>query len=110
MSGLKESNKAEPGLLKKAFGRWFGLFLVLASALLFYLVIVNLDSIFGYILYVAGIIKPVIYGAVIAYILNPLMKIYQRMFTAIYASRYLRRKKAWLTESQLHLHLLQGFL
>ncbi len=87
MSGLKESNKAEPGLLKKAFGRWFGLFLVLASALLFYLVIVNLDSIFGYILYVAGIIKPVIYGAVIAYILNPLMKIYQRMFTAIYASR-----------------------
>lgn len=113
MSGMKESNKAEPGLLRKAFGRWFGLFLVLASALLFYLVIVNLDSIFGYISYVAGIIKPVIYGAVIAYILNPLMKIYQRMVTAAYTRRGKQvpeNKKGLFNGITITLALITGIL
>ncbi|MFG6392603.1 MAG: AI-2E family transporter [Lachnospiraceae bacterium] len=87
MPGMNDSGTQEPGLLRKAFGRWLGLFLVLVTALLFYLFIVNLDIIFGYISYVAGIIKPVIYGAVIAYILNPLMKIYQRLVTAAYARK-----------------------
>lgn len=113
MSGMKESNKAEPGLLRKAFGRWFGLFLVLASALLFYLVIVNLDSIFGYISYVAGIIKPVIYGAVIAYILNPLMKIYQRLLITAYARRGKQipeKKKGILNGITITLALITGIL
>lgn len=113
MSGMKESDKTEPGLLRKAFGRWFGLFLVLASALLFYLVIVNLDSIFGYISYVAGIIKPVIYGAVIAYILNPLMKIYQRLLIAAYARRGKQipeKKKGILNGITITLALITGIL
>ena len=78
MSGKREDGIQEPGLLKKAFGRWLGLFLVLVAALVFYLVVVNLDIIFNGIFYVLGILKPVIYGCVIAYILNPLMKIFQR--------------------------------
>ena len=72
---------------KKAFGRWLGLFLVLVAALVFYLVVVNLDIIFNGIFYVLGILKPVIYGCVIAYILNPLMKIFQRWVTAIYIKK-----------------------
>ena len=87
MSGKREDGIQEPGLLKKAFGRWLGLFLVLVAALIFYLVVVNLDIIFNGIFYVLGILKPVIYGCVIAYILNPLMKIFQRWVTAIYIKK-----------------------
>lgn len=87
MSGKREDGIQEPGLLKKAFGRWLGLFLVLVAALVFYLVVVNLDIIFNGIFYVFGILKPVIYGCVIAYILNPLMKIFQRWVTAIYIKK-----------------------
>lgn len=87
MSGKREDSTQEPGLLKKAFGRWLGLFLVLVAALVFYLVAVNLDIIFNGIFYVLGILKPVIYGCVIAYILNPLMKIFQRWVTAIYIKK-----------------------
>lgn len=82
MSDIKEDNIQETSLLKRVFGRWFGLFLVIAAAIVFYLIINNLDTIVDNIFYVAGIIKPVIYGCVIAYILNPLMKMYQRWFTA----------------------------
>ncbi len=87
MSGKREDGIQEPGLLKKAFGRWLGLFLVLVAALVFYLVVVNLDIIFNGIFYVFGILKPVIYGCVIAYILNPLMIIFQRWVTAIYIKK-----------------------
>ncbi|HBA98143.1 MAG TPA: hypothetical protein DCZ23_08545, partial [Lachnospiraceae bacterium] len=77
MSGINEDKVQETGLLKKVFGRWLGLFLVIAAALVFYLVINNLDMVLESTYYIAGIIKPVIYGCVIAYILNPLMKMYQ---------------------------------
>lgn len=113
MPGINDNGRQEPGLLKKAFGRWLGLFLVLVTALLLYLVIVNLDTIFGYIFYVAGIIKPVIYGAVIAYILNPLMKIYQRLITAAYkrkGKQVPEKKKGMFNGISITLALVTGIL
>ena len=113
MSGKREDGTQETGLLKKAFGRWLGLFLVLVAALVFYLVAVNLDIIFDGIFYVLGILKPVIYGCVIAYILNPLMKIFQRWVTAIYIRKgkeLTEKRKALSTGWLLCLHLLQAYL
>jgi len=49
MSGMKENNTQGAGIFKKAFGRWLGLFLVVVTALVLYLIMVNLDNIFGYI-------------------------------------------------------------
>lgn len=113
MPGINDNGRQEPGLLRKAFGRWLGLFLVLVTALLLYLVIVNLDTIFGYIFYVAGIIKPVIYGAVIAYILNPLMKIYQRLITAAYkrkGKQVPEKKRGMFNGISITLALVTGIL
>ena len=78
---MSENNVEEIGFFKRVFGRWLGLFLVIAAALVFYLLINNLDTILNSVFYVTAIIKPVIYGCVIAYILNPLMKMYQRWIT-----------------------------
>lgn len=84
---MKEDNGQETSLLKKAFGRWLGLFLVIAAALVFYLIINNLALIFAAMFYVSGILKPIIYGFVIAYILNPLMKMFQRWLTLAYIKK-----------------------
>ena len=113
MSGMKENNTQEAGIFKKAFGRWLGLFLVVVTALVLYLVTVNLDNIFGYFSYVAGILKPVIYGAVIAYILNPLMKMYQRWIMAIYERKgkeFPEKKKGMLNGITITLALVTGTL
>jgi predicted PurR-regulated permease PerM len=73
--------------IKEAFGKWFGLFLVLISAAVVYLLIINLDDIFSGITYIFGIVKPVIYGAIIAYLLNPLTKMYYRLLLKGYEKK-----------------------
>lgn len=66
--GEKES------ILKETVHRWLGLFIMVVAAILVYLVANNANHILDSALGFLGLIKPVIYGCVIAYILNPLMK------------------------------------
>ncbi len=61
-------------ILKETVHRWLGLFIMVVAAILVYLVANNANHILGSVLGFLGLIKPVIYGCVIAYILNPLMK------------------------------------
>ena len=49
--------------------------------------IINLDDIFSGITYIFGIVKPVIYGAIIAYLLNPLTKMYYRLLLKGYEKK-----------------------
>ena len=49
--------------------------------------IINLDDIFSGITYIFGIVKPVIYGAIIAYLLNPLTKMYYRLLIKGYEKK-----------------------
>lgn len=110
---MSENNVEEIGFFKRVFGRWLGLFLVIAAALVFYLLINNLDTILNSVFYVTGIIKPVIYGCVIAYILNPLMKMYQRWITIAYIKKERQipeNKKGIINGITIILALLTGIL
>lgn len=65
--------------LKEAFLNWIGLFLVLVAVVILYFVIRNMSY---FLKIIAGFIKilmPVIYGAVIAYLVNPLCKRFYRL-------------------------------
>lgn len=86
---MSQNDNEENGriTIKEAFGKWFGLFLVLISAAVVYLLIINLDDIFSGITYIFGIVKPVIYGAIIAYLLNPLTKMYYRLLIKGYEKK-----------------------
>ena len=87
---MSQNDNEENGriTIKEAFGKWFGLFLVLISAAVVYLLIINLDDIFSGITYIYfGIVKPVIYGAIIAYLLNPLTKMYYRLLLKGYEKK-----------------------
>ncbi|MCH5267442.1 MAG: AI-2E family transporter [Lachnospiraceae bacterium] len=65
--------------LKEAFLSWAGLLLVLLAVIIVYLVITNFGKIWHVGIVFLKLIKPVIYGAVIAYLVNPLCKFYQRL-------------------------------
>jgi len=71
----KETNRQSP--LLKAFFKWIGLFLVVVAAIVIYFLIANANEILSAIGSYIGILRPVVYGCVIAYILNPLMNTFQ---------------------------------
>lgn len=82
-----EKDENERITIKEVFGKWFGLFLVLISAAVVYLLIINLDDIFSGFMFMLSVLKPVIYGAIIAYLLNPLTKIYYRLLLKGYEKK-----------------------
>ena len=68
-----DDKKRGGSTLKEAFYKWSGLLIVILAALLFYFAISNFDQIGSVIKDYISILRPVVYGCVIAYILNPLM-------------------------------------
>ena len=80
-----EEYEKKNSILKETVHRWLGLFIMVVAVIFVYLVANNADSILSSILHFVGLIKPVIYGCVIAYILNPLMK-------------WIRKRLLWLAE------------
>lgn len=90
----------DDNLLKRAFGRWFGLFLVLASVGVLFFLMLNLEAIYAGLKYMTGLITPVLYGAVIAYILNPFVKMYKRQLlkTVTKSGKILSEKKEKATD------------
>lgn len=67
--------------MKEAFLNWIGLFLVIISSLAVFLIVTNIQPLLDQMRHFIGIIKPVVYGCIIAYLLNPLVKFYQRWLT-----------------------------
>lgn len=82
-----EKDENERITIKEVFGKCFGLFLVLISAAVVYLLIINLDDIFSGFMFMLSVLKPVIYGAIIAYLLNPLTKMYYRLLLKGYEKK-----------------------
>jgi len=74
----KVRREKDNSIWKEAFGKWLGLFLVLVAAGALYFMMLHINTIFSGVAAMLGIIRPVLYGAVIAYILNPFVKTYKR--------------------------------
>lgn len=70
------------------------LFLVIAASLFFYFGIFHMDSLRGILRTVYVVVTPLVYGAAIAYILNPLVKFFE--VTLIF--RVLKWRKITITE------------
>lgn len=63
-----------PGKLSQYFNRGMTYFLVVAASILFYFALLRLTNVSDTFKEVFEVLKPVIYGAVIAYLLNPIVK------------------------------------
>lgn len=63
-----------PSKIRQSFGRGLTFFLVIAACIMLYFAFLRLDTIFDVIRTIIGILKPIIYGFAIAYLLNPIVK------------------------------------
>lgn len=107
----KETNRQSP--IIKTFSKWVGLFLVIVAAIAIYFIISNADEIFSAIGNYIGILRPVVYGCVIAYILNPLMKTFQEWmvrFAERKGKRVSDKKKGFFTGISITLSLVFGIV
>ena len=113
MSDENLKRESEGNIFKEAFSKWLGLFLVLVAVGALCFAMININHIFAGIAYIIGIMRPVLYGCVIAYILNPLMKMYKRGITNIMTrnGRVLSEKaEGWIDAGTIVLTLLTGVL
>ena len=110
---MEEKNNQKPSILKEAFLKWIGLFLVIVAALAVFFVVYNADNIMATIGSYVGILRPVVYGCVIAYILNPLMKTFQECFRRIFerkGKQLTKKKKQLITGISITLSMLSGIV
>ena len=73
-SGRPKLGGGGPSKLRQQFSRGMTYFLVVAASLLFYFALLRLTDISGTIAEIVGVLNPVLYGCVIAYLLNPIVK------------------------------------
>lgn len=106
---MNKEEKGEFSYIKESFFKWFGLFLVVVSALALYFVVNNIDTILTTFGKYVGILRPVVFGCVIAYVLNPLMELYKDMLEKLFSKKK-KVKESTLTGIAITLSLLSGIL
>ncbi len=67
-----------PSMIRQQFTRGMTYFLVVAAALIVYFAILHISDFYSGFMAVLAALRSVIYGCVIAYLLNPLMKMIER--------------------------------
>lgn len=95
-SALMEDKKKRRGAswIRQQFGRGMTYFLVIAMSILFYFALLRLDSITRVFWDVIDVLKPVLYGMGIAYLLNPIVRKVDRYFVPVLQKKMKNNKKA----------------
>ena len=86
--------KKGPSKLRQQFSRGMTYFLVVAASILFYFSLLRLSDLSDGVLKVFGVLKPVVYGCVIAYLLNPIVNKVDLYFVPFLEKHMPDRKKA----------------
>ena len=63
----------EPSKIRQRFNRGMTAFLVVAASVLFYFALLRFTNISGFLWKAISVLKPILYGMVIAYLLNPIV-------------------------------------
>lgn len=87
----KEEKRAEGkpiSPLKKYLYQGITAFLVVACCILFFFAIFRLDSIWGTVKRIFGILQPIVYGLVIAYLIHPIVKFCEKRLIRLFGKRF----------------------
>ncbi len=79
---------------KSHITRGFGIFLIIAASILFYFLFLRIDIIGNGVAEIFDILKPFVYGAIIAYFLNPFAKFVEKTVYPILERRVKKGKTA----------------
>lgn len=83
-----------PSRIRQSFGRGLTFFLVIAACIVLYFAFLRVDTIFGVIRTIIGILKPIIYGFAIAYLLNPIVKAVDRYLCPLLEKKLKKKRTA----------------
>ncbi len=83
-----------PSKLRQQFGRGITVFLVVAASIMFYFALLRLTNLSEMVSRVIDVLKPVIYGCVIAYLLNPIVKKVDKYFLPVLEKRVKKKESA----------------
>lgn len=82
-----------PSKLRRQLSQGMAFCLVIVVCILFYFALLRLDKISGVIRIIIGILKPIIYGLGLAYLLNPIVKFVERYLEQFLMERFPEMKK-----------------
>ncbi|MGN0404922.1 MAG: AI-2E family transporter [Bariatricus sp.] len=85
--------KNGPSKLRQEFSRGMTMFLVIMACVVLYFALLRLDSITKIFSMVIDVLKPILYGMVIAYLLNPIVKQVDRILVPR-LEKYMQKKRA----------------
>ncbi len=83
-----------PSMIRQQFMRGMTYFLVVVAAVIVYFIILHLSDIYSVFKAIASALRAVIYGCIIAYLLNPLMKTIERHLRPFLEGRMKNKKSA----------------
>ncbi len=78
--------------IREHFAKGFTVFLIIAAAIVFFFAFLRFSYIFDLLKTIVGLITPIIYGLVIAYLLNPIVNFTER-YTIPFFRRYIKKEK-----------------
>ncbi len=81
-----------PSMIRQHFSRGMTYFLVIAAALIFYFILLRASDIYAAFLDILSALRAVIYGCIIAYLLNPLIRIIEKGLQPRLATRIKKEK------------------
>lgn len=86
--------KKGPSKLRQQFSRGMTYFLVVAASILFYFALLRMTDLSDGIGRVFGVLKPVVYGCVIAYLLNPIVNKADKYLVPVFEKWIGQKEKA----------------
>ena len=91
---LPSFGKKGPSKLRQQFNKGMTAFIVIVTCILFFFAMLRMDDISRVVRLVVHILKPVIYGLGIAYLLNPIVKFVDEHLEPFLNKKFPKMKKA----------------
>ncbi|MDY5845263.1 MAG: AI-2E family transporter [Bariatricus sp.] len=85
--------KSGPSKLRQEFSRGMTTFLVIMACVVIYFALLRINQISEAVFAVVDVLKPILYGMAIAFLLNPIVKMVDRYFVP-WLEKYMERRKA----------------
>lgn len=79
--------------LKQQMSKGFGVFLIIAASITFYFVFLRATDVYSLVETITNILKPIMYGLVIAYLLNPVVKRVETLLSVQLSKKFKNKKR-----------------
>lgn len=76
-----------PSKLRQQFRQGMALFVVVIACILVYFALLRFDDILGMIFKIGNVLRPVIYGLAIAFLLNPIVKFVEKHLIVLFEKK-----------------------